>query len=82
MTACNATSCGESVELRYFQPSQTAAEKAMSRRVETHYETGDYRSFYTVAVPVAIARETAENFLELSDRIKRNKPDKNHGSIR
>ena len=40
-------------------------------RVETHYETGDYRSFY---VAVAIARGTAENFLELSDRIKRNKP--------
>ena len=43
-------------------------------RVESHYETGQYRSFYTVAVAVAIARGTAENLLELSDRIKRNKP--------
>ena len=43
-------------------------------RVETHYETCDYRSFYTVAVAVAIARGTAENFLELAYRIKRNKP--------
>ena len=51
-------------------------------RVESHYETEQYRSFYTVAVAVAIARGTAENLLELSDRIKRNKPDKNHGSIR
>ena len=43
-------------------------------RVESHYETGQYRSFYNVAVAVAIARGTAENLLELSDRIKRNKP--------
>jgi hypothetical protein len=43
-------------------------------RVESHYETGQYRSFYTVAVAVAIARGTAENLLELSDRIKGNKP--------
>ncbi len=42
--------------------------------MESHYETGDYRSFYTVAVAVAVARGTAENLLELSDRIKRNKP--------
>ena len=38
-------------------------------RVETHYETSDYRSFYTVAVAVAIARGTAENFLEVAYRI-------------
>ena len=57
-------------------------------RVESHYETGQYRSFYTVTVAVAIARGTAENLLELSDRIKRNKPggvvfkNKGHGLIR
>ena len=54
-------------------------------RVETHYETCDHRSFYTVAVAVAIARGTAENFLELAHRIKWNKPggvqNKNHWSF-
>ena len=40
-------------------------------RVEAHYETATYRSFYTVSIAVAIARGTAENLLGLASRLKK-----------
>ena len=39
--------------------------------MEAHYETATYRSFYTVSIPVAIARGTAENLLGLASRLKK-----------
>ena len=58
--------------LEYFVPLVRITKRRLGASATD--ETCDYRSFYTVAVAVAIARGTAENFLELAYRIKWNKP--------